>query len=132
VIVSYALYAKAAAMEGGKGGERFPPAHPGRDDGFAARHEKGGEAGEGGAMVPSGFAAFTGTSETKSVVSLWRAVRPALPGDRLTRREAGPKGGEGGVHRPGAAFTAFPPGRAVKRSGYAVSGGSSAGLGKAK
>jgi hypothetical protein len=51
--------------------------------------EKGGEAGEGGAMVLSGFAAFTLANRTKSSVSPWRAVRPAILGDRLTRREAG-------------------------------------------
>ena len=48
----------------------------GRDDDFAVAAEKGGEAGEGGAMFPSGFAAFTGTNRTKAAVSPWRAVSP--------------------------------------------------------
>jgi hypothetical protein len=48
-------------------------------------------------MVPSGFAAFTRANRTKSSVSPWRAVRPAILGDRLTRREAGPQAGKGGA-----------------------------------
>jgi hypothetical protein len=94
VIVSYALRAETAAMEGGKGGERFRLAHPG-----------------GTTISPRGTK--KAVKPVKAVVSPLRAVRPALPGDRLTRREAGPKGGKGGMHRPGAifaAFTAFPPG----------------------
>ena len=76
-------------MEGGKGGERFRPAHPGRDDDFAARQpKKVVKPVKAVRWSPPASPPSPGRTRRNRRCHRGERFRPAILGDRLTRREA--------------------------------------------